>query len=129
MYENESLEERKRKLAELRGFKRAVERQEILEHAEKYKKIQQEAEVTIAENREATRKAQLEVAESLPYQPNRRLPDTEYSRLKVLQKEQEQKEGIKSQAEKKENYAKYVKEMYWPKVSMKKQRELEYNKR
>jgi hypothetical protein len=39
MYENESLEERKRKLAELRGFKRAVERQEILEHAEKYKKI------------------------------------------------------------------------------------------
>lgn len=32
-------------------------------------------------------------------------------------------------AEKKENYAKYVKEMYWPKVSAKKQQELEYNKR
>jgi hypothetical protein len=34
--------------------------------------------------------------------------------------------AVKKRTEKIDSYAKYVKEMYWPKVSLKKQIELEY---
>jgi|TARA_B110000305_G_C19307932_1_gene572525 hypothetical protein len=39
-----------------------------------------------------------------------------------------QKELVLEKANKIDNYAKYVREMYWPKVSVKKQLELEHVK-
>ena len=47
------------------------------------------------------------------------------SKINNLEKEKEKEEAVKRKLKKIYNYAKYVKEMYYPKVSVKKVLELE----
>jgi hypothetical protein len=57
------------------------------------------------------------------YKPNSEQIDEIFEKRKQI-KDMEQKKMEKK--EKLDNYAKYVREMYWPKVSVKKQLELEH---
>jgi hypothetical protein len=52
-------------------------------------------------------------------------PNDPMSKINNLEKEKEKEEAAKRKLEKIDNYAKYVKEMYFPKVSVKKVLELE----
>lgn len=53
------------------------------------------------------------------------VPHDEYSKENQLARLEQADLENKRKVEKIENYSKYVKEMYWPKVSAKKQQELE----
>lgn len=70
---------------------------------------------------------QKEHYQKLPYKPvHDQEKIDEINEKKKLMVEYEQK--TKEKREKIDNYAKYVREMYWPKVSVKKQLELEHVK-
>ena len=49
----------------------------------------------------------------------------EFDRKKLLEQAKQQKEEVKSRKKQELNYAKMVKQEYWPKVSVKKQLEIE----
>jgi hypothetical protein len=61
----------------------------------------------------------------LPYEPLlRENLDDDYSNAKQQFIMKEKKQDLIQKLRKKENYGKYVKEMYWPKISDKKKHEL-----
>lgn len=66
--------------------------------------------------------AEKEHFQNMKYKPNLNLSEMRQSSADDSEATREQR---KKQAEKVNNYAKYVKEMYWPKVSPRKQLELE----
>ena len=79
----------------------------------------------IKEKRDLSIKELKDHYEKLPYKPN-------FSKEKLIEMNQKRKDyennakASKDHKEKIDNYAKYVREMYWPKVSLKKQLEMEH---
>ena len=60
---------------------------------------------------------------SLPYKP-RMVFDDPLAKQKVIEAALKKKQAIKDKYEKKQSYGKYIKEMHYPEVSHKKQKEL-----
>ena len=95
------------------------------EHQQRYQSIKKEKTLKIRANREASIKEQKDHYSALPYKPNL---NNEELMDEINQKKKEQllqEQHVKQKKDKVGNYAKYVREMYWPKVSVKKQLELE----
>lgn len=118
-YEIPGLAERKEQLKKIRDFYKPIDIEEMKEHMQAYKHIRKEKNLIIQENRQASLKELRDHQRNLPFKPVR---DASMENLPT------QKELIAEKANKIDNYAKYVREMYWPKVSVKKQLELEHVK-
>jgi len=99
-----------------------VLKEEIEEHQNIYRYLQRENEEAIRRTRETELKMNREANQRLNYQPKLSLDADRYSKQTRMQEELEQQ---RERAEKVDSYSKFVKQMYWPKVSAKKQHELE----
>lgn len=126
--DKESLEEKKKRLEEIRAFHQPLKKEEMMDHAMKYEKIRQDKEHDIRQKRKAEILAERERKERLPtFSQSRTSQDVLDSLRKpgqILGAEQEKLEAAKARKlnqEKIANYGKYVKEMYWPQVSEKNQ--------
>ncbi|CDW78384.1 UNKNOWN [Stylonychia lemnae] len=123
-YESEQLNKRKMILQQIRQFKRPIQREEFEEHARKYeddreKKLEEKLKI---------REDQLQQFES-QYDPNKFKTKTyqEVALYDLQQKEElETKEEMKKLLiEKKESYARYVREMHLPPRNKGKEQELQ----
>ena len=128
-FENLALEEKKKRLEEIRAFHKPLEKQDMTEHALNYERLRLERENEIRQRRRAEILAERQRREKLPtFKSLQASQDNALDQLRapgqVLGIEQEKAQVAKMKRqhyEKVQNYGKYVKEMYWPKVSEKNQ--------
>ena len=125
--ENQALEEKKKRLEEIRAFHKPLEKQDMTEHALKYERVRLERENEIKLKRRAEIQAERQRREKLPTFKSMQISQEQAlenlrSPGQVLGIEKEKALHVKAKKqhyEKVQNYGKYVKEMYWPKVSEK----------
>jgi hypothetical protein len=118
------LDHQKQKLRDLRNFYKPVTDLKIDKHQRNYEMHKRQMDSDIRKQRNLSMKNIREHVASLKYKPHL----TDYKdelQQHTLEEQERLKEEKKRAQEKVGNYAKYVKEMYWPKVSEKKRQELE----
>ncbi|CDW87268.1 UNKNOWN [Stylonychia lemnae] len=117
------LEMKKKQLEELRNLHKPIQKQDLLEHAMKYERMKQQQLEDIKKHRDLSIQAEKDRTANLRYKIKESL------NLSVIDPKKIEDEKIleerKKYTDKVRNYAKQVKEMYWPKVSETKQLELE----
>eukprot|EP00347_Sterkiella_histriomuscorum_P008518 403344795 len=117
------LDQQKQKLKQLRSFYKPVNELGIDKHKKNYEIQRKQMENEIRKQRDLQSKSIREHVAQLRYKPH--LNDFKDEEIQRQMEEQEKvKEEKKRIQEKVGNYAKYVKEMYWPKVSETKRNEL-----
>ena len=127
--EEQSLQEKKRKLEEIRSLHKPLEKRELAEHAFKYEQMRVERETSLKQKRKQEILAEKERKNLLPtFRSVRASYDDGLEKLRApgqllgAAKEKElEAQNKKKHKEKIANYGKYVKEMYWPSVSEKNQ--------
>ena len=130
--EKVSLEEHKKRMAEIRSLHKPLEKKDMMDHALNYERIRQEKELKKKQRRKADLQAEKERRNILPtFKQIRTSTDDvldvlrEPGQLLGIEREKAEIAKAKRQAhEKIHNYGKYVREMYWPKVSEKNQSEM-----
>eukprot|EP00347_Sterkiella_histriomuscorum_P004265 403361109 len=121
------LELKKKQLEELRNFYKPIQRQDLQEHALKYEQIRSVKQEESRKQRDISIKAERD------HQANLRYKLKDNLNLSVIQDSKKVEEELinaerKKYVDKVKNYAKQVKDMYFPKVSEAKQIELEQRK-
>ena len=113
-------------MEEIRAFHKPLKKQDIMDHQLKYEKIRMEKEHDIRNKRKAEILAERQRQEVLPTFMQERNSDAVLDVLRspgnILGQDAEQAQFAKNKKLRKEkliSYGKYVKEMYWPKVSEK----------
>lgn len=126
-YQNEiempQLEQKKKQLEELRSFYKPLDKKELTEHAQKYEHLKSTKLEEIRRSRELTVVEQRNHVKGLRYKPSTGVRELDSQKVKM--EEETLVEEKKKLVDKVNNYAKYVKEMYWPKVSESKVMELQ----
>ena len=100
-------------------MKAPIEMSSIVDHEAQYQSKKQLDQITLRRQREQSIKDHKDHINNLPYTPNlRNNPNDELSRFRQVQEQNIRADAMKRKQEKMGNYSKYVKEMYWPKVSV-----------
>ncbi|CDW73052.1 UNKNOWN [Stylonychia lemnae] len=120
------LEEKKQKLKELRDMFQPIKDLKINKHTKKYEATRKQMETEIKKQRNLSMKSLQEHMSRLKYQPH--LSDEFDEMRKQIDEQHRIKEQRERIHEKVSNYAKFVKEVYWPKVSDDKRNELDQMK-
>lgn len=117
------LEEKKKALEEKRNLYRPIDKRELEEHKVKYEAVKREKQEEIRRVREESLKAEREHKEKIKH-----LMRENVEEQKGKEEEIQIAEEKRRLHEKKKNYAKNVKEMFWPRVSEEKRQEIEHLK-
>ena len=128
-FENETLEERKKRLEEIRNLHKPLDRGNMMDYALKHDETHKMNLEKIKQKRRAEIQAEKQRREKLPTFNFRTSTDIdalenlrEPGKLLGIEKEKQIAAQTKKKThEKVANYGKYVKEMYWPKISEKQQ--------
>jgi len=121
------LEEKKKRLQDLRNFYKPITDMKIDKHQKDYDMVKRQMDSEIRRQREMSQKQIREHIARLKYRPH--LTDyKDEARQQAIEQLEKQREDKRKAIDKVGNYAKYVKEMYWPKVSQKKREELSLNR-
>jgi len=128
--EKDALENKKKKLEEIRALHKPLEKSDLMSHALNYERIRMDKELIQREKRRALlrleeeRKGQLPTFSKLKSSMDSDALDMLRAPGQLLGIEREKTEATQAKKlahSKITNYGKYVREMYWPKVSEKNQ--------
>lgn len=130
--EKDALEQQKKRLEEIRALRKPLEKIDLMEHAINYEKIRYEKEQALKEKRKAVLQADKERTGKLPtFRSTRASQDDilyqlrEPGQLLGIEREKEEAVQAKKKAHNKiAKYGKYVRDVYWPKISDKIQSEM-----
>ena len=110
-------ENRKKQLNDIRNFYKPIDRDEMNEHNRKYASLKKEKDAKIAADRAKQRAEIEEWNKNLQYKPSMEQTDEDnYFKRKM----EENEKAVKEKQQTLSNYSRMVREMYWPKVSVKK---------
>lgn len=109
-----ALEKRKKTLEDIRNFHKPIQKEDFEDHEDNYHDIKMKKLEEIKKKREKEFKEREKHFKSLKYQPHLDENQRNKEYVKIKKELREQKLKKKEVLETKNNYAKYVREMYWP---------------
>ena len=118
--ENQSLEERKKVLEQIRNIKKPMTKEEILEHAKKYL----EAREKHLEDHEKLMKEKQRISDHMTAKFHTRAYEEVAYQEQLLREEREERERLRREnLQKKQAYGQYVKQSFLPEISKDKENE------